>query len=194
VTLYEQLGIEQTAPAQEIKRAYFRLIRQFTPEKDPEAFMRLRQAYETLSDQTRRTAYDASLSRFADTSGEVTSVIMQAEQLDAKGLLADAVNLLEQSEYSSHHDVQLALCRLFLEMGKSGKAVKIIDKLAADRPDSADCLRLAVKAYTARGWTNKACEFIDALERLDPGNEDNTTTLLLGKINQSTLLWARKWN
>ena len=43
---YEVLGVERPSDRSELRRAYTRLIRVFKPERAPEAFRRLRQAYE----------------------------------------------------------------------------------------------------------------------------------------------------
>ena len=53
---YEILGLESGASPADIKRAYFRKIRQFTPEKNPEEFQRIREAYERLKDGAPVTA------------------------------------------------------------------------------------------------------------------------------------------
>ena len=47
---YEVLGLDPEAGADEIKRAYFRLVRLHPPEKDPEQFQQIRHAYEMLKD------------------------------------------------------------------------------------------------------------------------------------------------
>ena len=49
MTDYEVLGIDTNADEKEIKKAYFRLIRVHSPEKDPEKFQQIRAAYERLS-------------------------------------------------------------------------------------------------------------------------------------------------
>ena len=43
---YQILGIAENADPKEIKRAYFRLVRQYSPETDPERFQEIREAYE----------------------------------------------------------------------------------------------------------------------------------------------------
>jgi curved DNA-binding protein CbpA len=55
---YAALGIEHTASTEEVKKAYFALVRQHPPEKDPEAFKRIRAAYEQLRDPAQRQQTD----------------------------------------------------------------------------------------------------------------------------------------
>jgi curved DNA-binding protein CbpA len=56
--LYERLGLNADAPVEEIKRAYHRLLRIYPPERSPEQFKRIREAYETLKDAGSRRGYD----------------------------------------------------------------------------------------------------------------------------------------
>ena len=45
---YDILGLKRGASPQEIKRAYFTMVRKYSPEKDPEKFREIRDAYEHL--------------------------------------------------------------------------------------------------------------------------------------------------
>ena len=46
---YEVLGLSEDADEKAVKRAYFGLVRQFSPEKDPERFQEIREAYENIT-------------------------------------------------------------------------------------------------------------------------------------------------
>ena len=55
---YAILGVDPQATLDEIKTAYFALVRAHPPERDPEGFKRIRAAYEQLRDPDRRLETD----------------------------------------------------------------------------------------------------------------------------------------
>ncbi len=58
---YLVLGISPAAGKLQIKRAYFALIKQYSPEKDAEKFKIIRGAYEKLKNAEQRAETDALL-------------------------------------------------------------------------------------------------------------------------------------
>ena len=51
---FDVLGVDETASDAEVKKAYFKMVRQFTPEKHAEQFKHIREAYDLLKDPSRR--------------------------------------------------------------------------------------------------------------------------------------------
>ena len=184
MTFYEQLGVDRNATDEEIKRAYFRLVRQYPPETDPDSFMRIRAAYEELSDKDKRAEYDIQIAIYDDIPDEVKEPIMEAELQFTKGLATDAVEMLEQKLLEHKGDdasalaIKYSLAIMYMEMEKSGKAVDLAEKLVVADPNNIKYLRLAVNACLNRGWSKKAFAYLVDLMQIDPGNEDNIVSLI----------------
>src|SRR5437899_2323574 len=67
-SLYETLGVSKTATAEEIKKAYRKLVREVHPDRNPgneERFKEVQNAYDVLSDPEKRAEYD----RFGSSNG-----------------------------------------------------------------------------------------------------------------------------
>jgi curved DNA-binding protein CbpA len=58
---YAVLGLDRRATSGEVKRAYFELVRQYSPESNPEAFKQVRAAYEKLNNVENKTETDLFL-------------------------------------------------------------------------------------------------------------------------------------
>ena len=72
LSFYDVLGVNQTADDNEIKTAYRKLAKEYHPDKNQgnkeseEKFKKITEAYDTLSDSQKRSAYDYSLSGASD--------------------------------------------------------------------------------------------------------------------------------
>lgn len=93
---YKVLGIERQATEAEIKRAYFTLVREHPPERDPEGFKRIRAAYEQLRSERERAETDLFL--IDDRQTDVDSWVLKpsersAEPEGVETILADLIAL-----------------------------------------------------------------------------------------------------
>src|SRR2546423_5340989 len=68
---YKTLGVDKKATADEIKKAYRKLARQYHPDRNPddkkaeERFKEVSQAYDVLGDPEKRKQYDSGTGPFA---------------------------------------------------------------------------------------------------------------------------------
>lgn len=90
--LYQTLEVSPQAELEEIRRSYYRLVRKYSPERHPERFQVIREAYETLSDKQARQNYDA-LQKYGD---EIQVLIEQAETCMSEEQWAMAIDLLKR--------------------------------------------------------------------------------------------------
>lgn len=155
---YEILGVSAGADQKEIKRAYFKLVRQFSPEKDPERFQEIRGAYERLTQGEEQEKAGIRLS------------MEMSEEPFAQRMFQQIIALERQREYEGAAETAKEAIRLFgeyeaflyelagsqLRGGHSGSAVKNFEKLVKRYPEKAPYKRELAIAYMERGYGNKA--------------------------------------
>ncbi len=131
--LYQMLEVSPQASADEIKRAYFRLVRKYSPEKDPERFKQIRGAYNTLSDAKARLNYD-SLQQYGD---RIADLINQAEEKMSTEEWSSAISLLKQvlvlAPAADGARNLLGLCYIHMENWDFG--VKVYRALTKTNPE-----------------------------------------------------------
>src|SRR5262249_16956359 len=82
---YQVLQIERTADERAVKKAYFKLIRQYPPDTRAEELKRLRAAYEVLSDPVARQRFDSAEKDFGEYGEEVGATLKAIEQIQKSG-------------------------------------------------------------------------------------------------------------
>jgi tetratricopeptide (TPR) repeat protein len=133
--LYATLEIGPKATPEEIRRAYYQMVRKHPPEKDAEKFQQIRRAYETLSDEKTRRDYDA-LQEYGD---EITGLFSQAMHLMEQGNWESAAARLKHLLLLSPGN-QTALNNLgtcFLHAQRYDKANEVYQSLVREHPDVA---------------------------------------------------------
>lgn len=152
---YKLLGLEPGASQQEIKKAYFRLIRQHSPESDPEQFQKIREAYERLK------------SAGEESEGPVFAPLSEPW---ADKMLEQIERYRDVGDDEKYRDACEEACRKFpnelrfqymkviaqRQCGNTGKAVKSAEKLVKEEPENKWFRRELAVSYIERGFTQKA--------------------------------------
>jgi hypothetical protein len=160
---YETLGVPEDASQAQIKRAYYHLVRQYPPEKEPEKFKVIREAYETLSDPRARENYNA-MQRHGE---EVRRLFREAETLMSEERWEEALRPLKRilliMPTADAALNSLGICYLNLEDWEN--SVRVYDKLTRRSPD--------VPVY----WSNYGMAFFEQTDGMN--DHDDRKGLLL---------------
>lgn len=203
---YEILGLQPGASQLEIKKAYFKLVRQYSPESNPEQFQKIREAYEQLKNIQNAP------------EGPTFSVL---EEPFAEKMLKQVEKLFREGNFELCRDTCQEACRLFPESlqfiyylvltqrkcGNTGKAVKNAELLVKKEPGNKWFQKELAVSYMERGFTQKAylacerafelgCQDVDfilmyATECGSYGRYDKGAELLLTIIRQEKR-WSRE--
>jgi DnaJ family protein A protein 5 len=108
-SLYDILGVEQEASAQEVRTAYRRMALQMHPDKNLQSseeaaikFRELQHAYEVLSDPPSRTSYDRQFRQAESVSSYTTSRWAFAEPEEEETI--ELTRFFGAGAYSGYHE------------------------------------------------------------------------------------------
>ena len=152
---FEVLGLAPEANAGEIKRAYFRLVRAHPPEKEPEKFQEIRQAYEMLKEGPP----PAEEERFSPPHDPgVLYLLEQARRRVERSEHRAAADCVEHALKLAPDDpfLLLVLARLQIRAGNPRKAAGTAKKLQKCASDFSEAYALAANGYYGSGWYKKA--------------------------------------
>jgi tetratricopeptide (TPR) repeat protein len=168
---YETLGVARTAGNDEIKRAYFGMVRKYQPDRSPNEFKEIRAAYETLSDKQKRSEYDA----IGKLPPSVAPLFHEAQRLDHFGRNNKAAELY-QTILKRHPDldsVREQYARSLSEDDKPGKAAEVWEELCRRQPGNPLYAQELCQNYADRGWHKKALAEIQRALSLDRSSIDS---------------------
>lgn len=172
---YDVLNVGSNTPAAEVKQQYYALARKYHPDRFrgigesmlhvrlESAFARVTQAYETLMDSSRRTAYDTKLTaieskdRFARTTPKAT------------GTVPDSTRQTFASDYQAENSFTEGLAAL--EQGQIKIAVGLLAAAARAVPNESRYRAYYGRALAANSKTRHSAEVeLQAAIRLEPSN------------------------
>lgn len=125
--LYTLLGIEPEATDKEVRKAYFLTLKQFPVDKFPQKHQDIREAYDTLKDQNKRSEYDAKQEAGTDTEPIIVEAkeLMEAENYEGAIVLLKKAVVLVPTEES-----QLLLARAYFHNKEPELGLKISQRLS----------------------------------------------------------------
>ena len=154
-TYYEILGLKPGATQAEIKKAYFRLIRKYSPESDPKQFQKIREAY----DQLKKAANMPMEPKFAQSSDPLAREFL--DQIEECRRMGDYEKCREICEMARERFPE-ELCFLYLfipilrKCNNTGKAIKNAELLVTIDSENKWAWRELAFSYEDRGYTRKA--------------------------------------
>lgn len=132
---YGVLGVDPTASAAELKAAYLHLIREFTPENEPERFRLVSEAYRTLSNPKKRAAYDREERLPAEVQEGMQAAMSRAEDGDLAGGIAQLQEL--HRRFGDFRELVFSLGVLYDRAERHGEAEAAFSSLTeSDHADS----------------------------------------------------------
>ncbi len=183
------LGVDEFVSMEEIKRAYYRVAKEFHPdrhfsspsedmkEKLHAIFSYITEAYKTLSDSEKREEYNKSLSIKPKKENSNTEIAMErfheGKSKIRKGNFSEASELLAQAVYLDDSVARYYYYHGYAlrELGKHREAVEAINKALKLDPLNADCVAELGHIYLSLGFQTRATKTFEKALKLSPSNE-----------------------
>lgn len=171
---YEILGLSKDASQDEIKRAYFKLVRKFSPEKDPERFQEIRGAYERLvqAADIQKKMFNLKLDMPDDPEAKdmFNAINLLMGQRQYKKASSESKRAIDTfGEYEAFLYLFAVSQRLG---GHSGNAIKYYKKLTEQYPDRNLYKRGLAFSYYDRGYLTKAFDAFEDAYKLGMRDAD----------------------
>lgn len=151
---YKVLGLEPGAAPQEVKRAYFSLVRKYSPETDPDKFREIREAYEQLQKPAEQDG--PTFPELKDPwAVKMLQQIRKYQREGRKNLTRDAC---EEAWRKFPEERQFLYLQAIAQRqaGNTGKAVRSCEQLVKAEPGNRWFWRELAVSYMERGYTQKA--------------------------------------
>ncbi|MPQ31284.1 tetratricopeptide repeat protein [Clostridium estertheticum] len=166
---YETLELTALASNEDIKRAYFKSVRKYPPDRFEVEFMNIRKAYEILSNEKTRKQYDSINNLDSDVKENYSLARTYMEEEEE---LNKAIKILQkmQKEDSKSLIVKVLLAEVYLKNSNSGKALTVYEELTLEEPENSAFAGYLANAYLNRGWHKKAILAYNKAIELDSDN------------------------
>ncbi|THE11945.1 tetratricopeptide repeat protein [Bacillus timonensis] len=167
---YDLLEVNRTSTQAEIKRAYFKKIRQFPNETHPEEFQQISKAYKVLMDADAKASYDREIMD----NGAYSRLMQQA--LDSMGNenYNSAIYTLEEmlKQYPNDQTVRKNMALCYLNLDRYEESKRILYLLENENPNDEDTLYLLAQVFQSQKVYQQAVHYYERLIVLAPGESN----------------------
>jgi tetratricopeptide (TPR) repeat protein len=163
---YEILGVSETATGAELRKAYIKMIRQYTNETHPEEFQSITKAYKTLEDPEKRQQYEISLRG----GGKYQEKLAQIEEyLENEQSHLAMLNILEMSkDYPDDPTVLNLQAECLYLQERYEDSERILKRLLADDPRNEHFLSDLAWIYFLQEDYSSALSLYEKLIQINP--------------------------
>lgn len=163
MTYYDLLDINPTASKSEIKKAYFKKIKIYTNENNPDEFAMLTKAYKTLSSDEGRESYNQFLNQDEGYAEKIEEVEFYINKEAYSRALEIIENISPQDEELKYYKV---VCLFYL--GNYYEAERTIKPLLINYSNNTTYLEMFTRIKMATGDKENAIKFLNKLIKLEP--------------------------
>lgn len=183
---YEILGIQKNATQDEIKRAYFKKVRMHSPEKDPENFKLIREAYDVLSNENLRRAYDAK-----EYQDKAKKEIEEAIKLMEAHAFERALAILQKLMGG---EIRLAICYVlmascYIRLNLLDKAINILEDALKDNSlqeiERIDIAFILIDILIDNRMTYKDEKVLDFIDDMFYEADEYVNSKIISSINEA---------
>lgn len=159
-TYFKILGLEENADKQQIKRAYFKMIRKYPPEIAPEEFKKIREAYDYLIQNEAQKQVSAALDlpiEFQNDYQQVSTWFSHQEYKKAIQLCQEVLSKQPLDPF------QFLLGKLYLLTGDAAHAIEQLQPLSENNTENMTYLFTLGYAFSQDNLKEDALAIYDTL-------------------------------
>ncbi|MGM0411115.1 MAG: J domain-containing protein [Bacillota bacterium] len=172
---YQILDVDSKASNKEIKIAYKKQLRKHPPEKDPDGFEKIRNAYDVLNNEKSRAEYDAMLNHKDEIEEYRENALKAMEENNYKKAIKYFKKILVIEP--SLANIRNLLGLSYLNNKDLKNALNQFTRIVKENSDNASYLFNLAMTYKAKGHPDKAEKYLKKSYEIDNINPDTVLEL-----------------
>lgn len=172
---YQILDVDSKASNREIKIAYKKQLRKHPPEKDPDGFEKIRNAYDVLNNEKSRAEYDAMLNHKDEIEEHRENALKAMEENNYKKAIKYFKKILVIEP--SLANIRNLLGLSYLNNKDLKNALNQFTRIVKENPDNASYLFNLAMTYKEKGHNDKAEKYLKKSYEIDNINPDTVLEL-----------------